>query len=158
MQFITQSQFLPRIEEIYLELQTKIAQVIPRSRIEHVGSSSIPGMISKGDLDIYLGVSPNDFYQTITLLASIGFYTKTDTLQTDSLRMMITQDYREDVAIQVVVNGTEYECFIDFRDKMRSNPTLIAAYNRLKLECEGLTESAYREVKSSFIETVLNTS
>jgi GrpB-like predicted nucleotidyltransferase (UPF0157 family) len=156
MEFIEQSKFLPRIEEIFDELSHRLRSMLPNSRIEHVGSSSIPGTISKGDLDIFVGVSPLEFEQSISLVQSIGFYEKSDTMRTESLRMMVTDEYQEDVAIQIVSNGTEFECFIDFRDKMRSNPELVSKYNELKINCNGMPHEQYREVKSSFIESVLN--
>ena len=156
MEFVEQSKFLPRIEEIFDELSQRLRSILPDSRIEHVGSSSIPGTISKGDLDIFVGVSPLEFEQSISLVQSIGFYEKSDTMRTDSLRMMVSDDYKEDVAIQIVANGSEFECFIDFRDKMRSSSELVLKYNRLKQNCRGMCHGQYREVKSSFIETVLN--
>lgn len=156
MKFIEQSNFLPRIEEIYTELLSKLKGVFPDSRIEHIGSSSIPGVISKGDLDIFLGIGKQEFNEAIEQLKCIGFYEKEDTLQTESLRMMNTSLYSEDVAIQVVVNGSEYEFFVEFRDKLISNPNLVLQYNELKRGCIGMCHEQYRAVKSDFIESVLN--
>jgi GrpB-like predicted nucleotidyltransferase (UPF0157 family) len=42
-----------RLFEIY---RAKIILLLPTARIEHIGSSSVPGAISKGDLDIFVGV------------------------------------------------------------------------------------------------------
>ena len=156
MEFIEQSEFLPRIEEIYMEILQKLKEIFPDSRIEHIGSSSIPGVISKGDLDIFLGVSKQDFNEAIEQLKCLGFYEKEDTLRTESLRMMSTNLYSEDVAIQVVVNGSEYEFFVDFRDKLVSNPKLVLQYNELKRGCIGMCHERYRAVKSDFIRSVLN--
>lgn len=156
MEFIEQSKFLPRIEEIYMELLPKLREIFPDSRIEHIGSSSIPGVISKGDLDIFLGVSKSEFNEAIEQLKCLGFYEQEDTLRTESLRMMGTNLYSEDVAIQVVVNGSEYEFFVDFRDKLVSNPKLVLQYNELKRGCIGMCHEQYRAVKSDFIRSVLN--
>ena len=156
MDFIEQSEFLPRIEKIYSELQAELIKILPNSRVEHIGSSSIPGTISKGDLDIFVGVDQCDFKSSVALISKIGFHQKADTLQTKSLCMMITNSYSEDVAIQVVANGSEFESFLDFRDKLRSNPELIVKYNQLKFNCKGMAQDMYREIKSSFIESVLN--
>jgi GrpB-like predicted nucleotidyltransferase (UPF0157 family) len=156
MEFVEQSKFLPRIEEVFDELSQRLRFMLPDSRIEHVGSSSIPGAISKGDLDIFLGVSPLEFDESVSLVKSIGFYEKSDTMSTESLRMMVSDNYKEDVAIQIVATGSEFECFIDFRDQMRSSHELVLKYNQLKLNCKDMSHGQYREVKSSFIESVLN--
>ena len=71
--------------------------------------------------------------------------------------MMTSSAYNEDVAVQLVANGSEHESFLEFRNKLRSNPDLVSRYNRLKLDCKGLPHDTYRDIKSAFIETVLNT-
>jgi len=157
MKFIEQSEYLPRIDAIFNELYESLLYISPNFRVEHIGSSSIQGAVSKGDLDIFIGVTQEEFNQTIQLLESIGFYEKTDTLRTESLRMMVTESYEEDVALQLVANGSEHESFLEFRDKLRSNPDLVSRYNQLKFDCKGLAHDNYREVKSAFIETVLKT-
>ena len=157
MKFIEQSEYLPRIDAIFNELHENLLSISPNLRVEHIGSSSIPGAVSKGDLDIFIGVTQEEFNRTIQLLESIGFYEKTDTLRTESLRMMVTDSYEEDVAVQLVANGSEHESFLEFRDKLRSNPDLVSRYNQLKLNCKGLPHDNYREVKSTFIATVLKT-
>jgi GrpB-like predicted nucleotidyltransferase (UPF0157 family) len=156
MEFFEQSKFLPRIEVIYMELFPRLKEIFPGSRLEHVGSSSIPSAISKGDLDIFLGVGKGEFSEAIQQLGSLGFYEKEGTLHTESLRMMITNLYSEDVAIQVVENGSKYDFFVEFRDKVRANPELVAQYNKLKLGCIGMEHDQYRDVKSAFVESVLN--
>ncbi len=156
MEFVEQANYLPRLESIFDELKEKLQMVLPNSRIEHVGSSSIPGAISKGDLDIFLGVNQVDFSKAIKMTETIGFREKTDTQRTKSLCMMVTDFYIEDVAIQIVANNTEFESFIEFRDRLRKNPELVTTYNKLKLDCKGMPHEQYREIKSSFIESVLN--
>lgn len=157
MQFIDRSQFILRIEDLYLEVSAQIIDILPNSRVEHVGASAIPGAISKGDLDIFVGVTQDDFLKAIELIKRVGFKEKLDTLRTDSLCMMTSSAYNEDVALQLVANGSEHENFLEFRDKLRSNPDLVSRYNQLKFDCKGLPHHRYRDVKSAFIESVLST-
>ncbi|WP_345848835.1 GrpB family protein [Shewanella algae] len=80
------------------------------SKVEHIGSSSIPMAISKGDLDIFIGVDAIEFERSIELLKKIGFREVIDTLRTSELCML--ESVRGDnVALQVVVNGSIYEFF-----------------------------------------------
>ena len=96
MKFIEQSEYLPRIDAIFNELYESLLSISPNFRVAHIGSSSIPGAVSKGDLDIFIGVTQEEFNQTIQLLESIGFYEKIDTLRRESLRIMVMESYEED--------------------------------------------------------------
>ncbi len=110
--------------------------------------------ISKGDLDIFVGVEMGDFGLAIQRLMTLGFQEKTDTLRTSEL-CMLESTSGDDVAFQIVVNGSEFECFLVFRDKLRKDSSLVQRYNDLKLSCEGLSQDDYRLKKSEFIEQVL---
>lgn len=156
MEFVAQGRYLPNLARIFADLRCQRQSILPFARVEHIGSSSIPGAISKGDLDIFVGVPQSNFDETIRIVSAINFHEKADTLRTPSLCMMVTDKYLEDVAIQIVANDTEYECFLLFRDKMQSNPELVAEYNRLKTSCRGMSHDEYRQIKSAFIQTILN--
>ena len=155
MEFAESLEFFSRNENIFISLKKELMPILPVARIEHIGSSSVKGAISKGDLDVFIGVHQSSFEMGVEKVKTIGFYEKDGTLKTESLRMMITDKYREDVAIQIVANGSEFECFIQFRDILRSSVELVEEYNRLKLECKGMSHDEYRDIKSSFIEGVL---
>lgn len=155
MEFIEQAKYLPRINILYSEVRKGLVQLLPTARIEHIGSSSIPGAISKGDLDIFLGVQSENFNETVELLKNHGFFEKQETLRTEALCMMLTRNYKDDVAIQVVANGSEFEFFLEFRNRLRASPALVDQYNQLKRNCQAMTHDEYRDVKSLFIQSVL---
>jgi len=87
------------------------------------------------------------------MLTSLGFKIKENTLKTPELCMLGRED--QDVALQVVVNGSRYEFFIEFRDKLIQSPELLKRYNELKKSCVSLGVDEYRERKSNFIEQIL---
>lgn len=68
---------------------------------------------------------------------------------------MLESKLDDNLALQVVVNGSEFESFLVFRDRLRANSQLIQEYNKLKMACQGLAPNDYREKKSAFIELVL---
>lgn len=136
MKFYYPDQYQPSCEKLFVDYRSKIKQLLPYAMIEHIGASSIPQAISKGDLDIFVGVEANDLEDAVKVLKSLDFEEKIDTLRTAHLCMLeSTSD--ENVALQVVANGTEFECFLTFRDKLRTNPDLVQQYNDLKLSCRG---------------------
>ena len=73
--------------------------------VQGIGASSIPGAISKGDLDVFVGVARCRFDKSILLLGEIGFSEKQDTLRTPSLCMLESREYSYYVAVQLVENA-----------------------------------------------------
>ncbi|MBU2709652.1 GrpB family protein [Zooshikella harenae] len=154
MKFFYPEQYQTKCIQRFLHFREKILNLLPfSSRVEHIGASSIPGAISKGDLDIFVGVEPSVIENAIIMLQSLGFEEKLDTLRTSELCML--ESPFENVAIQVVANGSKFEFFLTFRDLLSSSPQLVEEYNNLKMSCVGLTHSEYREKKSAFVERVL---
>ena len=90
--------------------------------VRGLGASSIPGAISKGDLDVFVGVARCRFDKSILLLGEIGFSEKQDTLRTPSLCMLESREYSYDVAVQLVENGSHFEMFFIWRRGRDSNP------------------------------------
>lgn len=154
MKFISSEQYQTANEALFLKYEFAIKNLIPEARVEHIGASSIPKAISKGDLDIFVGVDAAELDSSVQRLMTLRFHEKVDTLRTPEL-CMLESDSIEDIAIQVVASGSEFECFLTFRDALRSNAILVQQYNELKLSCEGWSHNAYRQKKSAFIEQVL---
>ncbi|MCW4441607.1 GrpB family protein [Vibrio splendidus] len=154
MKFYPAEQYQAACNELFIRYERDIKKLIPNARVEHVGASSIPFAVSKGDLDIFVGVELGEFEDVIERLATLGFTEKLDTLRTPEL-CMLESTSGDDVALQVVASGSEFECFLRFRDKLRANPELVQQYNTLKMSCEGWPQEEYREKKSDLIEHVL---
>lgn len=154
MRFFNPEEYQATNEALFLKYESAIKNLIPEARVEHIGASSIPNAISKGDLDIFVGVDATELDSNVQRLMILGFQEKVDTLRTSEL-CMLEPNAIEDVAIQVVANGSEFECFLRFRDVLCSNTMLVQQYNELKISCKGLSQYAYRKKKSAFIERVL---
>lgn len=140
---------------LYNDYRNRILSVLPYARVEHIGSSSIPECISKGDLDIFVGVDFAELETSVQYLCKLGLHEKQNTLRTDSLCMLVCDDESQDVAIQVVANGSDFECFLVFRNKLMENPDLVKKYNAVKIASLHLQEDDYRAKKSEFINWVL---
>lgn len=155
MKFLRPEEYLPRVESKFAMVTNRLLQAIPNLEIEHIGSSAIKGAISKGDLDILLRASKEEFANILAEIQKIGFFIKENTLRTDQLCMLETKDYKIDVAIQLIEKGSKFEMFTKFRDALNSDPQLVEQYNQLKTESSGKSPEQYRQMKSEFIETVL---
>ena len=158
IRFLEAQQYQPGAIELFETVAAEIRVCLPDARIEHVGASSIPGAVSKGDLDVFIGVSRQRFARALALLRKLGYREKKGTLRTDALCMLETDKHGSDVAIQLVENGSRFEMFLTFRDRLRCDARLLQEYNEMKLGCSGLGEDAYRSRKSAFIEDALASS
>lgn len=155
MKFLLPDEYQPAATHLFERVAEEVSRRVPDARIEHVGASAVPGAISKGDLDIFVGVSWEQFEQTVFALERLGYAVKANTLRTASLCMMETHRYASAVALQVVENGSRFEMFLTFRDALRRDTALLCKYNDMKRACEGLDEECYRDTKAAFIEGVL---
>ena len=155
MELLQSEQYYDRNLTIFDQLKRVIINAIPFARVEHIGASAIPGAVSKGDLDIFVGVPKNKHEECLEKIISLGFKIKEDTLRTDSLCMLISDEYACDTAIQLVVNGSEFEFFLTFRNKLMRNESLLLEYNRIKQQYQSSSEEEYRKAKSTFINDVL---
>ncbi|WP_163836027.1 GrpB family protein [Spartinivicinus ruber] len=152
MKLLNSDQYYERNKLIFDQVTSKIIHAIPFARVEHIGSSAIKGAISKGDLDIFVGVPLAVHQECIDKIISLGFRIKKDTLRTESLCMLEAGQYECDTAIQLVANGSKFEFFLVFRDKLKSDYRLLLEYNNIKLSCQNLSEEQYREKKATLLD------
>ncbi|SMF82197.1 GrpB family protein [Pseudobacteriovorax antillogorgiicola] len=154
MVFMNYDEYSAKNHLLFSKLKVEIELVLPSAKVEHIGSSSILGAISKGDLDIFVGVDPGSFNRSLAAIQELDFRIKEDTLRTSDL-CMLEHNTLSDVAIQLVSLGSEFDFFVSFRDALRQHPKLLHEYNSLKLDHSGSDVSTYRRAKSSFIAKVL---
>lgn len=155
MLFLPPEKYQPAAQRLFEELAAKLLEALPGAQVEHIGASSIPGAVSKGDLDIYVGVSPGELEGCVPIIEELGFTVVTGSLRTDALCPFASKDHDLDVGVQLVAQGSEFEFFLTFRDALRSDETLLDQYNQLKRDSSGLDAESYRANKSLFIEAVL---
>ncbi len=115
MIFFQPEQYQIQCNELYEQYKTKISQVLPSAQVEHIGASSIPNCVSKGDLDIYVGVTNVEL--VIPYIEKLGFKIKEDTMRTEQLCMLESRK-EEDVAIQLIEKGSKFEDFLSFRNAL----------------------------------------
>lgn len=130
--------------------------------IEHIGSTSVPGLDAKSIIDIILGFETLDASRIIERMESIGYkHWKEDTLQ--HVRLMFTK-WSEDmtkrlVNVHATVKGGEFwNEQLQFRNKLREDQVLTHKYADLKKNLARKYESdpdAYTAAKTQFVKKVL---
>ena len=132
----------------------QITSLLPLAEIQHIGSTAIPGALTKGDLDIVVRVAKPDFARAEKILAA-NYSRNTKSLRDRSFSSFKNDNADPPVGIQLTVCGGKQDHFIAFRDAMLADKTLLSRYNQIKRQCAGSTMAAYQRKKSAFIEQVL---
>ena len=152
----------PRWPEMYAEEKRKILEVIGENvvAIEHIGSTSIPGMRSKPTIDILIAVQDPDVVGScVEPLRTIGYEYRPMNKEI----IPDTEYFRKGPSganthhIRIVKTGSSlWSNYILFRDYLRNHPEACREYEQLK-------EAAYQkhgrylplDAKRSFIESII---
>lgn len=135
---------------------------IPISNIQHVGSTSIPGMVAKPILDIAILVdSLNVVNNWIVVLEKNGYWYKGLESDMPDRRFFAKGPESSRTVYLHVVNQKEYDSLLKFRDTLRSSPELVKEYSELKqvlAKAHSDDRYSYTYSKGNFIRRVLNRS
>jgi GrpB-like predicted nucleotidyltransferase (UPF0157 family) len=128
-------------------------------RIEHIGSTSVPGLAAKDIIDILIVVqnSANESAYRPQLEA-VGYILRVREPEWNEHRMFRTQE--KDVHVHIYSSGCpEIERNLIFRDRLRRNIEDRRRYEQRKRELaatEWSDMNEYAEAKTSVIESILN--
>jgi len=129
-------------------------------RVEHIGSTAIPGLAAKDIIDIQVSVAafePEANYREP--LERIGYTYRADAANPD--HRFFKQDGptgRRLVNLHVCEVGSAWERrHLLFRNLLRSNPRASKQYELLKVRLSAMYEDvlSYTDAKSAFIEEIL---
>lgn len=68
MHFLSPEEYQTTAQNLFDKIKKDLVVSLPYDRIEHIGSSSIEGLISKGNLDIYVEVEKLQFDESIEIV------------------------------------------------------------------------------------------
>ncbi len=126
--------------------------------VEHVGSTSVPGLAAKPCIDIVLVVADSsDEAGYVPALQDAGYRLKLREPDWFEHRMLI--DHKPDVQVHVFSPGSsEVQRMLLFRDRLRTHAEDRERYERTKRELAAerwAYVQDYADAKSSVVETIL---
>ncbi|TXI92576.1 MAG: hypothetical protein E6Q34_06405 [Burkholderiaceae bacterium] len=153
----------PRVfEQVRVELESEFAPTL--IRIEHIGSTAVPGLSAKPVIDLALGASILETYEEhIEGLQQRGFNYVNKYEHILPMRRYFIHSGFQGFRIHVhglITDGELWKQHIYFRDQLRQSSELRLAYERLKIDLaqKHLHEKEkYTEAKAPFIQSVLAT-
>jgi len=126
--------------------------------IEHIGSTSIPGMVAKPIIDIAIGVVDFEEAKTcIPLIESLGYEYKGE-FGIPHRHYFVKGDPRLFHIHMSEVSCAEWQNTLLFRDYLRIHPDMAEEYAQLKLQLakkHPQDREAYLDGKTAFVEKVL---
>jgi GrpB-like predicted nucleotidyltransferase (UPF0157 family) len=151
----------PRAPEVAARAIALMAAGLPGTTIEHVGSSAVPGCDGKGYLDFVIPYRDDAHLAAIDdALFALGFGRQRNRDPFPESRPMRvgTLDHAGETFLLhvhvVPAAGHEFAELREFRDRLRRDPQLIAAYVEAKRNVldGGIVDSVdYAEAKGDFI-------
>ena len=138
--------------------------ISPSVRVEHVGSTSVPGCAGKGIVDLMIAVADGEMAAVKELLDRLGFQGQIGRDPFPETRPMRAGSFVHDgetflVHVHVIpASSPEVDDMRFFRTCLRADPELLQAYVARKREiiASGVTDSLeYCRIKGEFIKEML---
>lgn len=146
----------PALPEVFAEIRTLILRLLPTVRVEHVGSTSVPGLGGRNVIDLAV-LAPEEDHSTVrSSLQQSGFEPSPFPHYLPLLVTTAVSSGRSYPVLAYVVTPTSdvYAGWASFRDHMRTHPDDARDYDKVKQEviAQGHTDGeAYQAAKTPFI-------
>ena len=147
-----------RFPKLFLKEKRRLLKILPSgSEIEHVGSTSVPGLGGKGIIDIIVGVNKKEVNRAKKDLEKFGYlWIKT---AGDKNRIFFQKDYgfifKRRVHIHLTTKKSiTWRKHIALRNFLRANKKIAKKYEELKKKAVKYSENIgekYRNYKNKFI-------
>lgn len=155
--FKNQAEFTTLVEKMFEAEKNRIESVLPHAEVLHVGSTAIPGTLTKGDVDLQVRVLQTDFQTAVKQLHN--FYQLNEgSIKTADFRAFEDDSQALPLGIQLTVIDSEYDFFWKFTQILNENENLRKAYDDLKLKFDGQSMAKYRQAKEAFFAEIQLTS
>ncbi|SNY68657.1 GrpB family protein [Paractinoplanes atraurantiacus] len=132
--------------------RSRLAGLLGDHELLLVGGSSVPGALTKGDVDLHLRIPPAAFAETVEILR--GVYRVVLPHIWQPTLATFEADAPLPTGVAVTPAGSEHDLrFTRTWQRLAADPALLRAYNDLKLAAQSDPEE-YERRKSAFFDTL----
>lgn len=152
--FVPESRVRAQVMQSFEKLRITLEPVVEGGEIHHVGSTAIPGSLTKGDLDVQIRVKKTQFETVSSRLRAIYVVNEGGFTGTDA----ISFEHKDgDVSIGIHLTVIDGSCDLQhrFRDRLLASIPLQKEYDQLKRRFDGRSMKAYRDAKEQFVLRVM---
>jgi GrpB-like predicted nucleotidyltransferase (UPF0157 family) len=155
------SDYDPSWPERFTQLARSVAAVLGPMlvRVEHVGSTAVPGLAAKPIIDLDVVVQPADVAEAVHRLSALGYTHRGDLGVTGREAFAAPAGTPAHHLYVCPVGSLALAEHLRFRDALRANAQLAAGYGLLKRQLAarfGTDRNGYCEAKTGFIRAALS--
>jgi GrpB-like predicted nucleotidyltransferase (UPF0157 family) len=127
----------PRVIEVAARVTALIHERRPELRVEHIGSTAVPGLPGQGIVDLGTEADPSDIPAITAAMYELGFGPQPGPDPWPASRPMHVGSYSLEgreyrIHFHVHPLGGDFLHDLQFRDALRADPALAEGYARLK--------------------------
>ena len=144
------------VPSVVADWRAELAVLLPEAEVEHTGGSSLPGALTRGDVDLHVRVAAQGFPRALAALEA-RFEAYHPAMWTAAFAAFVVPDERRlpTGLVLTAFDGEHDRRFARSWDVLRTRPDLLAEYNDLKRRFEGTDdEPGYRAAKSAFFDRI----
>jgi GrpB-like predicted nucleotidyltransferase (UPF0157 family) len=151
----TSEELAPIVTPVLQQLTLCLRSLVPHAEIQHVGSTAIPGALTKGDIDVAVRVSGATFASAVDALRSHFAVKQPQNWSSCFASFGDDISYAAPVGVQLVVRDSEADLFHFVHDHFVAHPEALATYNRVKLESAGKGSDEYWKAKDQVLAPIV---
>ena len=148
-------ELLSQVEPILSRLFARIEAVFPGAELHHIGSTAIPGSVTKGDIDILFRVAQSQFGPAWDLLQRHSQIKQSVNWTPHFASFGDDDTYGIPVGLQLVAKDSESDFFLFQRDYLLAHPEAVEAYNRIKTAHAADGPDRYWKAKDEFFARII---
>lgn len=149
MRFFPSERFASQAAAAYAEHFRRIRARLPEADVQHVGGTSVPGVLTTGDVDLHVRVEPDAFAAARDVLSELYEPLHPERWSRSAYFFDPRSEPRVEVALTEIGNIDDLHHGHAWR-RIAEDPDLVERYNRLKLDYEGRSAKEYDIAKRDF--------
>jgi GrpB-like predicted nucleotidyltransferase (UPF0157 family) len=150
VRFAPEQSFRDAVTSLYRQVEAQLRGLLPGADIQHVGSTAIPGSLTKGDLDVQVRVPEHEYAAAKTAL-SAHYKVNAGGFAADDAISFEDYSVTPSLGVHLTVIGGSADIQWKFRDLLLASAELREQYDQLKRQFDGGPMARYRDAKAEFV-------
>ena len=143
------------VASVVSDVRSELRVLAPEADVEHVGATSMPDGVTKGDVDVNLRVHPDRFDDVVAAL-STQFAVAQPQNWTATFASFAGTCRGFPLGIQVTIKGSDDDFLVPLRDRLRADAGLRHQYDELKRASAPAGRNVYWHAKDDFLRRTRN--
>ena len=152
--FAPEQQYREAVDRLFRQVTVMLRNLLPDADIQHVGSTAVPGSLTKGDLDVQVRVTAAEYAAAREKLLAV-YAVNAGGFATDDAISFEESGTQPSLGVHLTVIGGTGDIQSQFRDLLLASAELRAQYDQLKRQFDGGSMDKYRDAKAEFVSRVL---